>query len=153
MPVDAKAFSVSSGIDLGELYHLILDVLKDLPDGAGVLATWESIQQTLGVNLDEDVLSWISGETVSFNLKPAVASPFGGDDWVLEPTLIESRAVIGSGAVILPGVTIGAGALIGAGSVVTKDVPPDTIVAGNPARVLRRTAAGQRVSAPPQATS
>jgi len=44
---------------------------------------------------------------------------------------------VGSGATILAGVTIGEGAIVGAGSVVTKDVPPRTVVAGNPARVLR----------------
>lgn len=59
-------------------------------------------------------------------------------DWTVVPTHVERRASIGSGAVILCGVRIGAGALVGAGSVVTRDVPADTIVAGNPARVLRR---------------
>ena len=52
-------------------------------------------------------------------------------------TRVGRRASIGSGAVILCGVTIGEGAMVGAGSVVTKAVPPRTIVAGNPARVLR----------------
>lgn len=58
-------------------------------------------------------------------------------DWELVETVVKHRASIGSGAVILAGITIGEGALVGAGSVVTKDVPPSTIVAGNPARVLR----------------
>jgi UDP-2-acetamido-3-amino-2,3-dideoxy-glucuronate N-acetyltransferase len=59
-------------------------------------------------------------------------------DWTLIPTLVQRRASIGSNATILCGVTIGEGAIVGAGSVVTKDVPPYTIVAGNPARVLRK---------------
>jgi acetyltransferase-like isoleucine patch superfamily enzyme len=59
------------------------------------------------------------------------------DDWTCVPTLIKSRASIGSNATILCGVTIGDGAIVGAGSVVTKDVPPWTIVVGNPAQVLR----------------
>lgn len=56
-------------------------------------------------------------------------------DWVCHPTLIKKGASIGSGAVILCNVTIGERALIGAGAVVTRDVPPDTIVKGNPARL------------------
>lgn len=77
----------------------------------------------------------------------------GEEDWVLERTLIQRRAVIGSGAVILPGITIGSGALVGAGSVVTRDVPADTIVAGNPARVLRRTGPERSPSTSPESAS
>jgi acetyltransferase-like isoleucine patch superfamily enzyme len=58
-------------------------------------------------------------------------------DWKVEPTIVQRGASIGSGATILCNVTIGEGAIVGAGSVVTRDVPPGTIVAGNPARVLR----------------
>ncbi len=58
-------------------------------------------------------------------------------DWECIPTLVKQGASIGSNATILCGVTIGEGAIVGAGSVVTHDVPPWTIVAGVPARVLR----------------
>jgi UDP-2-acetamido-3-amino-2,3-dideoxy-glucuronate N-acetyltransferase len=58
-------------------------------------------------------------------------------DWVCIPTLVQRGASIGSGVTILAGVTIGRNAMVGAGSVVTHDVPPDSVVAGNPARVLR----------------
>jgi acetyltransferase-like isoleucine patch superfamily enzyme len=58
-------------------------------------------------------------------------------DWKVERTLVQKGASIGSGATILAGVTVGERALVGAGSVVTKSVPADAIVAGNPARVLR----------------
>lgn len=58
-------------------------------------------------------------------------------DWTVEPTLVKRGASIGSGATILARVTIGENAIVGAGSVVTKDVPPNTIVAGTPARVIR----------------
>ena len=59
-------------------------------------------------------------------------------DWVCVPTLVKKGASIGSNATILCGITIGEGSVIGAGSVVTRDVPPQTVVAGNPARALRR---------------
>jgi|SRR5215472_9838558 len=58
-------------------------------------------------------------------------------DWEVERTLVKKGASIGSGATILANTTIGENAIVGAGSVVTKDVPPNTIVAGNPARILR----------------
>jgi acetyltransferase-like isoleucine patch superfamily enzyme len=58
-------------------------------------------------------------------------------DWKVEPTIIKSGASIGSGVTILANTTIGENAIVGAGSVVTKDVPPYSIVAGNPAKVLR----------------
>lgn len=58
-------------------------------------------------------------------------------DWKVERTLVKKGASIGSGATILSRVTIGENAIVGAGSVVTRDVPPNAIVAGNPARVLR----------------
>jgi acetyltransferase-like isoleucine patch superfamily enzyme len=58
-------------------------------------------------------------------------------DWKVERTLVKKGASIGSGSTILSNITIGENALVGAGSVVTKDVPPNSIVAGNPARVLR----------------
>lgn len=59
------------------------------------------------------------------------------DDWKVEHTVVKKGASIGSGATVLSNVTIGERAIVGAGSVVTRDVPADTIVAGNPATVLR----------------
>jgi acetyltransferase-like isoleucine patch superfamily enzyme len=59
-------------------------------------------------------------------------------DWVCQQTLVKRGASIGSGATLLGGITIGENAIIGAGSVVTKDVPPNTIVAGNPAKILNK---------------
>ncbi len=59
------------------------------------------------------------------------------EDWVCVSTLVKKGASIGSNATILCGVTIGENAIVGAGSVVTHDVPPGAVVAGNPARILR----------------
>jgi acetyltransferase-like isoleucine patch superfamily enzyme len=58
-------------------------------------------------------------------------------DWKVEKTLVRKGASIGSGSTILAKLTIGENAIVGAGSVVTKDVPPNSIVAGNPAKVIR----------------
>jgi acetyltransferase-like isoleucine patch superfamily enzyme len=69
-------------------------------------------------------------------------------DWRVEPTVVRKGASIGSGATILCNLTVGENAIVGAGSMVTKDVPSNAIVAGNPARVLRflqLTAEGQNV--------
>jgi UDP-2-acetamido-3-amino-2,3-dideoxy-glucuronate N-acetyltransferase len=59
-------------------------------------------------------------------------------DWELLETVVERRASLGSGSVILGGLTIGAGAIVGAGAVVTRDVAAGEVVAGVPARQLRR---------------
>jgi acetyltransferase-like isoleucine patch superfamily enzyme len=72
---------------------------------------------------------------------PRAANPDGTlqteKDWKVEPTVVRRRASIGSGATILANVTIGENAIVGAGSVVTKSVPANAIVAGNPAKILR----------------
>ena len=58
-------------------------------------------------------------------------------DWVVERTMVKKGSSIGSGSTILSNLTIGENAIVGAGSVVTRDVPPNSVVAGNPAKVLR----------------
>ena len=74
---------------------------------------------------------------------PRAANPDGAlqteADWSVTPTLVKRGASIGSNATILCGVTIGERAIVGAGSVVTRDVLHDTIVAGVPARLMRKT--------------
>ena len=83
------------------------------------------------------------GHNVTFinDIYPRATNEDGGlqteDDWAVEPILVKKGASIGSTATILSNITIGDGAIIGAGSVVTKDVPPNTIVAGNPAKIIR----------------
>jgi acetyltransferase-like isoleucine patch superfamily enzyme len=94
-----------------------------------------------GVTIEDEV--FIGHGVMFINDKyPHSTNPGGNPqteaDWCLVPTLVKRGASIGSNATILCGVTIGEGAVIGAGSVVTKNVPPNTIVAGNPARILRK---------------
>ncbi len=93
-----------------------------------------------GVTVEDEVFI---GHGVTFinDLYPRATTAGGGlqteDDWKVIPTVVKQGASIGSGATILAGVTIGEQAIVGAGSVVTRDVPPRTVVAGNPARILR----------------
>ena len=93
-----------------------------------------------GVTLEEEVFV---GHNVTFinDRFPRATNATGAlqteADWKCVPTTVKRGASIGSAATILCGVTIGEGATIGAGSVVTKDVPPGAVVAGNPARLLR----------------
>lgn len=73
-----------------------------------------------------------SGHTLTDREKPGEVAGLK-----VEPVIIESNVWVGYGVIILPGVTIGEGAVVGAGSVVTRDVPPLSVVGGNPARVLK----------------
>jgi UDP-2-acetamido-3-amino-2,3-dideoxy-glucuronate N-acetyltransferase len=94
-----------------------------------------------GVTLEDGVFV---GHGVMFtnDLYPRAVNPDGSlqtdADWQMVETRVKAGASIGTHATILAGVTIGEGAMVGAGAVVTKDVPPFTIVAGVPARILRR---------------
>lgn len=93
-----------------------------------------------GVTIEDEAFIG-HGVTFTNDLYPRATTPSGalqGDaDWKVIPTVVRRRASIGSGSTILCGIEIGEGAIVGAGSVVTKDVPAGTIVAGNPAKVLR----------------
>jgi UDP-2-acetamido-3-amino-2,3-dideoxy-glucuronate N-acetyltransferase len=96
-----------------------------------------------GVTIESGVFI---GHSVTFiNDRYPRATKLGGglqteEDWICQSTVVKRGASIGSGVTLLGGITIGENAIVGAGSVVTKDVPAGTIVAGNPARVLRKAA-------------
>lgn len=94
-----------------------------------------------GVHIEDNVFI---GHNVTFinDRFPRATNPDGSmqseADWKLEETFVKMGASIGSSVTILCGITIGENAIVGAGSVVTHDVPPNTIVAGNPAIELRK---------------
>jgi len=100
-----------------------------------------------GVTIEDNVFI---GHGVTFinDAYPRAANPDGTlqteADWKVEITLVKKGASIGSGSTILSRVTVGENAIVGAGSVVTRDVPANAIVAGNPARLLRML--GQRTT-------
>ncbi len=93
-----------------------------------------------GVHIEDNVFV---GHNVTFiNDKHPRATNSDGSlqnehDWTVVQTFVKKNASIGSSATILCGVTIGENAIVGAGSVVTRDVPPDSVVAGVPARILK----------------
>src|SRR5688572_13768685 len=93
-----------------------------------------------GVHIEDNVFV---GHGVMFtnDLFPRATNPDGSPqteaDWKLVNTYVKKGASIGSNATILCGITIGENALVGAGAVVTKDVPPNTVVAGSPAKVIK----------------
>jgi acetyltransferase-like isoleucine patch superfamily enzyme len=95
-----------------------------------------------GVHIEDNCFI---GHGVMFtnDLFPRAVNPDGvpqtDSDWKLIETFVKKGASIGSNATILCGITIGENSLIGAGSVVTKNVPANTIVAGNPARIIKKT--------------
>jgi acetyltransferase-like isoleucine patch superfamily enzyme len=102
-----------------------------------------------GVTIEDNVFI---GHGVTFinDSYPRATTPQGelqsDRDWRVERTLIKKGASIGSGSTILADVTVGENAIVGAGSVVTKDVPANAIVAGNPARLLRYISMETRIA-------
>jgi acetyltransferase-like isoleucine patch superfamily enzyme len=102
-----------------------------------------------GVTIEDNVFV---GHGVTFinDTYPRATTP-GGElqteaDWKVEATLVKTGASIGSGSTILSNVTIGENSIVGAGSVVTRNVPANVIVAGNPATVLRSISSDTRTS-------
>ncbi len=94
-----------------------------------------------GVHIEDNVFV---GHNVTFinDRFPRATNPDGSvqtdADWKLEETFVRKNASIGSSVTILCGIIVGEGAIVGAGSVVTKNVAPNTIVAGNPAKFIKK---------------
>jgi len=102
-----------------------------------------------GVAIEDEVFL---GHSVTF-VNDSYPRATGGDgqlkteaDWKVEKTIVKKGASIGSGSTILANLTIGENAIVGAGSVVTKDVPANAIVAGNPAKLLRYVTEESRIA-------
>jgi len=102
-----------------------------------------------GVDIEDGVFV---GHNVTFinDSYPRAVNPDGElqteEDWAVERTVVRKGASIGSGSTILSKVVIGENAIVGAGSVVTKDVPANAIVAGNPAKLFRYITEEQRIA-------
>lgn len=96
-----------------------------------------------GVRIEDDVFI---GPNATFTNDPFPRSKRHPDKYAV--TLVQKGASVGANATILPGVTIGRNALVGAGSVVTKDIPPNAIVTGNPARIVNYVVQNQQQNIP-----
>jgi acetyltransferase-like isoleucine patch superfamily enzyme len=154
-----KYLSISDDVQLGEnvrifnfvnLYGCSIDdntkigTFVEIQKGAKIGKNCKISSHTFiceGVTIEDDVFV---GHNVTFinDIYPRATAAGGAlqteADWVCIPTLIKKGASIGSSATLLAGITVGERAIVGAGAVVTKDVPADTIVAGVPARVMRK---------------
>jgi acetyltransferase-like isoleucine patch superfamily enzyme len=130
------------GCEIGD--NTKIGTFVEIQKGAKIGANCKISSHTFiceGVTIEDNVFV---GHNVTFinDLYPRSTTADGAmqteADWACVPTLVKTGASVGSSATILCGVTIGEGAIVGAGAVVTKNVEPHTIVAGNPARLLRR---------------
>jgi acetyltransferase-like isoleucine patch superfamily enzyme len=153
---DVKIYSFVNlyGCEIGD--ETKIGAFVEIQKGAKIGARCKISSHTFiceGVEIEDEVFV---GHNVNFinDRRPRAANPDGTPqteaDWTLERTIVRRGASIGTGAVIMCGLEIGAGATIGAGSVITKNVPPNATVAGNPARILlkaepRAKAGGLRV--------
>lgn len=143
--VVVHSFTNLYGCRIGD--HTRIGPFVEIQQGAVVGARCKVQSHTFicsGVTIEDEV--FVGHGVVFVNDKRPRATSEDGE-WELLETTVERGASLGSGVVVLGGVRIGYGALIGAGAVVTRDVGPGEVVAGNPARVLTPTQAASRPSA------
>ena len=140
--VKVYAFVNLYGCEIGN--NTKIGAFVEIQKGAKIGANCKISSHTFiceGVTIEDNVFI---GHNVTFinDAYPRATTEDGAlqteADWVCVPTRVKSGASIGSSTTLLCGITVGERAIVGAGSVVTKDVPADTIMAGNPARVLRK---------------
>ena len=130
------------GCEVGD--HTKIGTFVEIQKGAKVGRNCKISSHTFiceGVTIEDNVFI---GHNVTFinDLYPRAVREDGKlqteDDWHCESTLVKRGASIGSSTTLLCGITVGENAIVGAGSIVTRDVAADTIVAGNPARILKK---------------
>jgi UDP-2-acetamido-3-amino-2,3-dideoxy-glucuronate N-acetyltransferase len=147
--VKIHAFTNLYGCEIGS--HVKIGTFVEIQKGAKIGHRCKISSHSFiceGVTLEDEVFI---GHNVTFtnDRHPRATTSDGAlqtvADWTCMPTLVKRGASIGSGATILCGLTIGERAVIGAGSVVTRDVPADATVAGNPARQLKTVSDAQRI--------
>ena len=130
------------GCEIGD--YTKIGTFVEIQEGAKIGAKCKISSHTFicqGVTIEDAV--FVGHHVVFINDRlPRATNPDGSmkgaGGWQCQTTLVQRGASIGSGAVILGDLTIGEEAIVGAGSVVTRDVPPRTIVIGNPAKLLRK---------------
>jgi acetyltransferase-like isoleucine patch superfamily enzyme len=139
--VQVYAFVNLYGCEIGD--HSKIGTFVEIQRGAKIGKRVKISSHTFiceGVTIEDEVFV---GHNVSFindrypRATTEEGQPQTDEDWKLEYTKVERRASIGTGSTILCGVIIGENAIVGAGSVVTKDIPANAIVAGNPAQFLQ----------------
>ena len=140
---DVKVFAFVNlyGCEIGD--ETKIGTFVEVQKGASIGSRCKISSHTFiceGVTIEPEVFV---GHGVTFinDKTPFATNEDGGlqseDDWHCQKTLVKRRASIGSGATLLGGITVGENAIVGAGSMVTKDIPPNAVVAGNPARILK----------------